>query len=45
MYKKIGSKSCKVIVDSCSYINAITSKLITTLEMKSVKHPNPYNVT
>ena len=42
---KIGNKSCKVIVHSGSCINVIASKLITTLGMKSMKHPNPYMVT
>jgi len=34
-----------VIVNSASCINAVASKLITTLGMKAVKHPNPYKVT
>ena len=38
---KIENKSCKVIVNSDSCINVVASKLITTLEMKPVKHPNP----
>jgi len=42
---KIENKSWKVIVDSGSYINVVASKLITTLGMKLVKHPNPYKVT
>jgi len=42
---KIDNKSCKVIVDSGSCINAIASKLITTLGMRPVKHPNPYKIT
>jgi len=37
--------SCKVIVDSDNCINAVASKLITMLGMKSVKHPSPYKVT
>jgi len=41
---KIENKSCKVIVNSDSYINAIVSKLITTLRMRPVKHSNPYKV-
>ena len=32
-------------MDSGSYINAVVSKLITTLGMRPVKHPNPYKVT
>ena len=42
---KIKNKSCKVIVDNGSYINVVASKLITTLGMRPVKHPNPYKVT
>jgi len=42
---KIENKSCKVIVDNDSCINVVASKLITTLGMKPVKHPNPYKVT
>jgi len=34
-----------VIVDSGSCINTVASKLITTLGMRPVKHPNPYKVT
>jgi len=34
-----------VIVDNGSCINVVASNLITTLEMKPVKHPNPYKVT
>ena len=41
---KIKNKSCKVVVDSGSCFNAVASKLITTLGMKPVKHPNPYKV-
>ena len=32
-------------VDSDSCSNVVASKLITTLRMKPVKHPNPYKVT
>jgi len=32
-------------VDSGSCINAVASKLVTTLGMRPVKHPNPYKVT
>jgi len=39
---KIEDNSCKVIADCGSRINAIASKLITTLGMKPVKHSNPY---
>ena len=43
MYKN-SEKSCKVIVVVAS-MHAIVSKLITTLGIKSVKHPNSYKVT
>ena len=42
---KIENKSCEVIVDSGSCINVVASKLIITLGMKLVKHPNSYKVT
>ena len=42
---KIENKSCKVIVNSDSCINAVVSKLITTLGMTPVKHSNPYKIT
>ena len=42
---KIDNKNCKVIVDSGSCINAVASKLVTTLGMRPMKHPNPYKVT
>jgi len=32
-------------MDSGSCINAVALKLITTLGMRSEKHPNPYKVT
>ena len=42
---RIENKSCKVIVDSGSYINDVALKLITTLGMRPVKHSNSYKVT
>ena len=42
---KIENKSYKVLLDSGSCINTVASKLITTLGMRPVKHPNPYKVT
>ena len=32
-------------MDSGSCINDVASKLVTTLGMRPVKHPNPYKVT
>jgi len=43
-YTKIENKSCKVIADSGSCINAVASKFITILGMK-LMNPNPYKVT
>ena len=42
---KIGGKSCKVIIDSGSCINAVSSKVITKFGLKAVPHPHPYIVT
>jgi len=41
----IGSKSCKIIVDSESCINAVSSTVITKFGLKIVPHPHPYKVT
>ena len=38
---KVENKSHKVIVINGSCINVVASKLITTLGMKPVEHPNP----
>ena len=35
----IGYKSCRMIVDSGTCINAVTLKLVSTLGMKLLKHP------
>ena len=42
---KIENKSCRMIVNNGNYINAVASKLITTLGIKLVKHPNLYKIT
>ena len=42
---KLKNKRYKVIEDSGSCINTVASKLITTFEMKLVKHPNLYKIT
>ena len=38
-------KNCKIIVDSESCINAVSSSLISKIGLKTVSHPNPYKVT
>ncbi|XP_020697995.2 uncharacterized protein LOC110110733 [Dendrobium catenatum] len=42
---KIGEKSCKVIIDSGSCINAVSSAMISKLNLKVTPHPNPYKVS
>jgi len=42
---KIGGRSCKIIVDSGSCINTVSSTVITKLGLKVVPHPHSYIVT
>lgn len=42
---KIGGRSCKVIVDSGSCINAVSSKVIGKVGLTAIPHPHPYNVS
>jgi len=42
---KIGGKSCKIIIDSESCINVVSSTLIAKISLKVVPHPHPYRVT
>ncbi|XP_020683270.2 uncharacterized protein LOC110100190, partial [Dendrobium catenatum] len=42
---KIGEKSCKVIIDSGSCINAVSSAMVSKLNLKVTQHPNPYKVS
>lgn len=44
-FTKIGGNTCKIIVDSKSCINAISSTVIAKFGLKAVPHPHPYNVT
>uniref|UniRef100_A0A2N9IC59 Reverse transcriptase n=1 Tax=Fagus sylvatica TaxID=28930 RepID=A0A2N9IC59_FAGSY len=44
-YVKCGSTNCKVIIDSGSCINAVSSSLVTRLGVKPIPHPNPYKVS
>jgi hypothetical protein len=44
-YIKCSSTNCKVIIDSGSCINAVSSSLVTRLGVKLIPHPNPYKVS
>ena len=43
-YTKCGDKTCKVIIDSGSCINAMSSSVVSRLGLKLTPHPNPYKV-
>ena len=38
-------RKCKVIVDSGSTDNLVSTEMVEKLEMKTNKHPSPYKVT
>jgi hypothetical protein len=44
-YIKCGDKRCKIIIDSGSCINAVSSGSVSHLGLKSVPHPKPYNMS
>ena len=44
-YVKCGFTNCKVIIDSGSCINAVSSSLVTCLRVKLISHPNPCKVS
>ena len=44
-YTKCGDKTCKVIIDSGSCINAVSSSIVSYLGLKLTPHPNPYKVS
>uniref|UniRef100_A0A2N9FGZ1 RNA-directed DNA polymerase n=1 Tax=Fagus sylvatica TaxID=28930 RepID=A0A2N9FGZ1_FAGSY len=44
-YTKCEDKTCRVIIDSGSCINAVSSTLVSRLGLKLVPHPNPYKVS
>ena len=44
-YTKCGDKTCKVIIDSGSCINAVSSSVVSRLGLKLTPHPNPYKVS
>ncbi|GFY90459.1 hypothetical protein Acr_07g0006560 [Actinidia rufa] len=43
-YIKCGEKDCKVIIDSGSCINAVSSSTVSRLGLKSVPHPSHFDV-
>jgi len=42
---KLGEKECKIIIDSESYVNAISTSTVKTLGLSTIPHPNPYKVS
>ena len=44
-YTKCGDKTCKVIIDSGSCINAVSSNVVSRLGLKLIPHPNLYKVS
>ena len=42
---KISDKNYKIIVDSGSCINDVSSKLVSMIGLKAVPHPYPYKVS
>ena len=44
-YTKCGNKTCKVIIDSESYINAMSFNVVSRLGLKLTPHPNPYKAS
>ncbi|GFY90942.1 hypothetical protein Acr_07g0011380 [Actinidia rufa] len=44
-YIKCGEKDCKVIIDSGSCINAVSSSTVSRLGLKPVPHPSLYHVS
>ncbi|GFZ15653.1 hypothetical protein Acr_25g0000620 [Actinidia rufa] len=44
-YIKCGEKDCKVIIDSGSCINAVSSSTVSRLGLKPVPHPSSYHVS
>ena len=44
-YTKCGDKTCKVIIDSGSCINAVSSNVVSRLGLKLTPHPNPYKIS
>ena len=41
---KISDKNCRVIIDSESCVNVVTSNMVTKFGLNVVPHPQPYSV-
>ena len=44
-FLKLGDKVCKIIIDSGSCVNAISTSTVKMLGLIPVPHPNPYKVS
>jgi len=44
-WMKIGDKNCKIIVDSESYINVVSFRLVSMIGLKAVPRPCSYKVS
>ena len=44
-FLKLGDKVCKIIIDSGSCVNAISTSTVKMLGLTPVPHPNPYKVS
>ena len=44
-HTKIGAKNCRVIIDSGSCVNVVTSNMATKVGLKTVPHPQPYRLS
>ena len=42
---KSRGKCCKLIIDSGSTDNLVSTEMVEKLELKCLKHPNPYKVS
>ena len=42
---KTKDKVCKVIVDSSSIDNLVSTKMVEKLELETIAHPSPYKVS
>jgi len=42
---KISDKNCRIIIDSGSCINTVTSNMVPRFGLKVVLHPKPYKVS
>ena len=37
--------ACKVIVDSCSTNNLVSTEMVEKMELENIEHPSPYRVS